>query len=312
MKKRITEAQEILEAFGLPKEQYNERAGLTLLALADVKPKTPWHKASSPTIGVTPIMDYVAQHYSKKWAPNSRETVRRFTLHQFEQAGLVIANPDEPGRPTNSPNFCYQIRPRALELIQAFGTPAWKRLLQRYIADHPALATQYEQARQMQRVPVTTNTGAKITLSAGGQSPLVKAVVEQFCERFTPGATLVYLGDTGDKFALFEREHLARIGVRVEEHGKMPDVVVHYRAKKWLVLVEAVTSHGPVSPKRMNELKELFRGSTAGLVFVTAFPDRKTLLKYLAQISWETEVWVADAPDHMIHFNGERFLGPYK
>ncbi len=91
----------------------------------------------------------------------------------------------------------------------------------------------------------------------------------------------------------------------------MPDVVVHFVAKNWLLLVEAVTSHGPVSPKRMSELKALFAGSKAGLVFVTAFPNRKTLLKYLDQIAWETEVWVADSPDHMIHFNGERFLGPY-
>jgi hypothetical protein len=33
--------------------------------------------------------------------------------------------------------------------------------------------------------------------------------------------------------------------------------------------------------------------------------------RYLGEIAWETEVWVADAPSHLIHFNGERFLGPY-
>ena len=91
----------------------------------------------------------------------------------------------------------------------------------------------------------------------------------------------------------------------------MPDVVIHHTARNWLILVEAVTSHGPVSPKRMAELRRLFSGSAAGLVFVTAFPDRRTMHKYLDQISWETEVWVADSPDHMIHFDGERFLGPY-
>jgi len=46
-------------------------------------------------------------------------------------------------------------------------------------------------------------------------------------------------------------------------------------------------------------------------VFVTAFLDRKAMVKHLNQISWETEVWIADAPDHLIHFNGERFLGPH-
>jgi adenine-specific DNA-methyltransferase len=78
------------------------------------------------------------------------------------------------------------------------------------------------------------------------------------------------------------------------------------------VLIEAVTSHGPVDIKRHNELKHLFRGSKAGLVFVTAFESRKAAFKYLTQIAWETEVWCADEPDHLIHFNGERFLGPYE
>lgn len=311
MHRRVKEAQSILEALGLPPEQHNERAGLTLLALVDVRPQTPWAGASNPLMGVTPIMGYAAKHYRKKWAPNTRETIRRFTLHQFEQAGLVVANPDEPGRPTNSPKFCYQVEPRALAVIQAFGTAAWPRALRRYLAELPALVAQYAQARAMQRVPVTTTAGVQFTITPGGQSPLIKAIVEQFCERFTPGAMVAYVGDTGAKFAHYDRSYLARLGVTIEEHGKMPDVVVHYAAKDWLVLVEAVTSHGPVSPKRMTELKKLFAASTAGLVFVTAFPDRKTLLKYLDQIVWETEVWVADSPDHMIHFNGQRFLGPY-
>ena len=91
----------------------------------------------------------------------------------------------------------------------------------------------------------------------------------------------------------------------------MPDVVVHHVEKNWLVLIEAVTSHGPVNPKRRQELKELFSGSKIGLVFVTAFLERKAMIKYLNDISWETEVWLAESPTHLIHFNGERFLGPY-
>jgi hypothetical protein len=96
----------------------------------------------------------------------------------------------------------------------------------------------------------------------------------------------------------------------MDVHGKMPDVIVHYTEKNWLVLIEAVTSHGPIDPKRKAELETLFKGSSAGLVLVTTFLSRKAMVKYLPAISWETEVWVADTPSHMIHFNGERFLGP--
>jgi hypothetical protein len=118
-------------------------------------------------------------------------------------------------------------------------------------------------------------------------------------------------GDADEKWAVFDEQKLRELGVTVDSHGKMPDVLVFYEAKNWLVLIEAVTSHGPVNPKRREELKKLFSGATIGLVYVTAFPDRKTMVRYLSEIAWKTEVWVADAPTHLIHFNGERFLGPY-
>jgi hypothetical protein len=183
--------------------------------------------------------------------------------------------------------------------------------LRRYLADVRTLAQRYAQARDMQRIPLDLASGATIRLSAGGQNVLIQRIINDFCPRFTPGAKPVYVGDSDKKWAYFDTEYLRSLGVAIEEHGKMPDVVVHFIKRNWLVLIEAVTSHGPVNPKRLTELKSLFAGSKAGLVFVTTFLNRRGLLKYLGAIAWETEVWVADTPDHMIHFNGERFLGPY-
>lgn len=166
--RRIAEAQEILTALGLPREQKNERAALTLLALVDLTPTKAWSEAANPLMGVTPIMEFAAKHYRKKWAPNTRETVRRFTLHQFEQAGLVVANPDEPGRPTNSPNYCYQIEPRALVVIRTFGATKWVDALRRYLVDVRTLAQRYAQARSMRRIPLVLAAGVTIELSPGG------------------------------------------------------------------------------------------------------------------------------------------------
>jgi type II restriction enzyme len=140
---------------------------------------------------------------------------------------------------------------------------------------------------------------------------LLGAVVTKFCARWTPAGRVLYVGDTDTKFAYFDKSGLGKLGVHLEEHGKMPDVIIHYTKKNWLLLIEAVTSHGPVDPKRHQELKHLFAKSKAGLVYVTAFLTRKDMVAHLGQISWETEVWVAESPTHMIHFNGERFLGPY-
>lgn len=163
----------------------------------------------------------------------------------------------------------------------------------------------------MQKIPLPIKEGHVVALSPGGQNVLIEKIIPEFCPRFTPGGKLIYVGDTADKFAYFDKEALADLGVKVDEHGKMPDVVIHHVEKDWLVLIEAVTSHGPVNPKRHSELKELFRESRIGLVFVTAFLTRRDMIKYLGEIAWETEVWVAETPTHMIHFNGERFLGPY-
>jgi type II restriction enzyme len=309
--RRIVEAREVLESFGLPKEQRNERAAITLLALLDLPPRKPWAEAGNPLQGVTPIMGFAAENYRKKWAPNTRETVRRYTLHQFEQAGLVVANPDQPDRPTNSPLYCYQIDPNILSVIRTFGGKDWGGALRRYLADSRTLTQRYAQIRDMRRLPLVLAPGKTIKLSPGEHNALIEKIITDFCPRFTPRAKPIYVGDTGKKWAYFNEDHLKKLGVALEEHGKMPDVAVHFTNKNWLVLIEAVTSHGPINPKRLTELKTLFSASKVGLVFVTAFLDRRGLLKYLQEIAWETEVWVADAPEHMIHFNGERFLGPY-
>ncbi len=149
------------------------------------------------------------------------------------------------------------------------------------------------------------------TLTPGAHSLLIKAIIEEFGPRFTPGAEVLYIGDTGSKIAHFYAEGFAALGLALDMHGKFPDVVLHYQEMNWLLLIEAVTSHGPVDAKRHVELKALFSQANAGLVYVTAFPNRQVMARYLPEISWETEVWVADSPTHLIHFNGENFFGPH-
>jgi hypothetical protein len=256
-------------------------------------------------------MDWIAEHYEKKYAPNSRETVRRQTMHQFMQAGLVLYNPDDAKRPVNSPHAVYQISPEALTLIRSHGTASWDAQLAAYLSEQTGLATRYAQERDLQRVPVTISSGRTIQISPGGHSLLIKAIIEEFAPRFVPGGRLIYAGDTGEKMGFFDTDLLRDLGVTVDSHGKMPDVVLYYPERDWLLLVESVTSHGPVDGKRHEELMHLFSGANPGLVYVTAFPSRSVLARFLGNIAWETEVWVADAPAHLIHFNGTRFLGPY-
>lgn len=310
--KKLTEAQDVLRQLGLPKAQTNERSALTLLALINLTPDKNWTAIERPMLGITPMMEFMTEHYGKRYAPNSRETVRRQTAHQFVAAGVAVINPDDPARPTNSGQTVYQV-PEALEAaLRSYGTTEWAERLADWLAAAPALIERWARVRRMSMVPVTLPTGEQVELSAGGQNPLIKAVVEEFCPRFAPGGHVLCIGDTGDKFVVWERDALGSLGVVVNERGKMPDVVVHDHERSWLLLIEAVTSHGPVDPKRREELAALFGDCEAGLVYVTAFMGRRALMEHVSQISWETEVWIAEDPTHMIHFDGARFLGPYE
>jgi hypothetical protein len=307
----LDSALQILAALGLPRAQQNERSALSLLALLNLRSKKNWTQAENPLMGITPIMDWIRDYYNEDYAPNTRETIRRQTMHQFVDAGLAVYNPDNPARPVNSPAAVYQIEPSALELLRSFGTGAWSGNLNGYLEKRQTLAARYASQREQNLVPVQIAPGKVIKLSPGEHSELIREIIESFAARFVPGAVLIYAGDTGEKWGYFEEPLLAKLGVRVETHGKMPDVVLYFSDRNWLLLVESVTSHGPVDGKRHAELAKLFAGAKAGLVYVTAFPNRSVMSRYLGEIAWETEVWVADAPSHLIHFNGERFLGPY-
>lgn len=160
-------------------------------------------------------------------------------------------------------------------------------------------------------IPVQVSEGREITLSPGAHSTLIKQIIEEFAPRFAPNSEVIYVGDTGSKTGYFEAQRLRELGVTTNQHGKMPDVVLYFGRKDWLLLIESVTSHGPVDSKRHNELSDLFSSALPGIVYVTAFPSRSAMTRYLNEISWETEVWCASSPTHLIHFNGVRFLGPY-
>ena len=308
---RIAEAQWILTELGFPRAQRNERSALTFLALLELRPEESWTAADTPLRGITEMMSFMRERYGKDYAPNTRETVRRKTIHQFCAAGLATKNPDDPGRPTNSGKTVYQINSLAWTLAKSYGTDNWSERLTTYLERVGTLAGRLERQRQMRRIPVRLPDGTSVELSPGGQNPLIKEIIQEFCPRFTPGGDVWYIGDADEKFAVYDDNAFERAGIGIPHHGKMPDVIVEHADEAWLVVIEAVTSHGPIDPKRRAELDQLLQSPRLGLVYVTAFSDRATFRQYVADIAWETEVWVAESPDHLVHFNGSKFLGPY-
>lgn len=316
---KLIEAQQILEAFGLPKRQQNERSALVLLALCNLKEADRWNDARKVSMAVVGnkekakyegVMRFIAEHYNKIYAENSRETLRRQTLHQFVQAGIVEHNPENPQLPTNSKNNHYRLTDAALKVIHAFGSKKWSKEIISFRKNVGSLQEKYNKSRNMHMIPVKLANGNELLFSPGKHNKVQIAIIKEFASRFAHGSELLYVGDTANKDLFIDKETLNAIGIPITEHSKLPDVVLYDKQNKWLFLIEAVTSHGPVSPKRILELEIFLKDCKAGKVYISAFPDFKEFKKHTSDIAWETEVWLVDSPDHMIHFNGDRFMGP--
>ena len=311
IEQKIDEATDILASIGMPRAQLNDRSALCLLALLDLKPEDAWSDAKSPLVGITPIMDWCRENYGRDYAPNTRETFRRQSMHQFVEAGVALYNPDEPNRPVNSPKAVYQISPECLSMAKAYGSSSWDEEVREFAKVNSALSARYAKRRDLKMVPIQLKDGTELKLSPGEHSQLIKEIVEEFGSRFAPGGRLVYVGDTGNKYGYYDRDLLVSLDVVLDDHGKMPDVILYDEEQGWLFLIESVTSHGSVDGKRQLELAELFADVQAALVYVSAFPTRSAFSRFLSEIAWETEVWISDSPSHLIHFNGDKFLRPY-
>ncbi len=307
---KIQQAQAILKALGLPLTQQNEIAALTLLVLAGLSEETPWQSAQRQSLRIHDMLAQIKLRYGREYAENTRETIRRQVIHQFEQAGVVLRNPNDPALPTNSPRTHYTLSDAALETIRAFDSPGWENAVHAFVQAQSALVETYRREREQRRIPLRLSSGEVYRLSPGRHNALQAAIVEEFAPRFAPEARLLYIGDTENKALVFDEAAFKALSVLVSVHDKLPDVVIFDEPRSRLLLIEAVTTHGLVSPKRRFELEGMFAGCPAGRVYVSAFPDFNTFKNFITEIAWETEVWIAESPDHLIHFNGDHFLGP--
>jgi len=305
---KVEEARDILKKLGLPQAQQNEISCLTLLALCGLSEGEYWSQASKPSRTIHEMLAFMRDTFGKNYAENTRESVRRQVIHQFEQAGVVARNPDNPALATNSPLTHYGLTDEALSVLRSYQSSKWESELGAFRSNQGALLEKYRRRRRMNEIPVRTSSGEEFRLSPGSHNQLQAQIIEEFGPRFAPEAILLYLGDAAHKILHLDTEKLAQIGVALTEHDKLPDVVLYDVERNWLYLIEAVTSHGPVTPTRVTALEETLEACTATRIYVSAFPDFREFKKHATSIAWETEVWIAEFPDHMIHFDGEKFF----
>lgn len=314
VERRVDEAKLVLANLGMPPAQQSTLCALTLLALLELLPDHPWSSGTNPLRGIHAIMRFSDTYYGTSWAENTRESFRKNAIHYFQAAQLIVKNPDDPARPTNSGKTVYQVTEAALSLLRTFGTDEWAERLPSYLGTAGSLVDRFAARRTLAKIPLTLIRDREITLSPGLHSDLIEQVIHEFGALFTPGGILIYAGDTGRKWdSYFDEETLANLGVAIASAGaKMPDVVIYHERAGWLVIVEAFDSVGPIDPLRKTQLAELFSASSAPHVYVTAFHNRREMARQASRLAWETDIWIADEPDHLIHYNGDRFLGPHE
>lgn len=299
-------ARTLLEQLGMPSKQQSNLCCLTLLAMAKLKRNTSYGKATNDWMRIHDIIAFIDEHYGVTYAENSRETIRKQALHPFRTAALVEDN----GKATNNPNYRYRLTDEFLQVLQeSSDRNGGNSSLRTFLDNHDSLSNLYASKKKMRKMPVKINN-RDFTLSPGRHNLLQKAIIEEFAPRFAPYSECLYVGDTIQKDMVKDVEKLSQLGFEITLHDKMPDVVLYCENKNWIYFVEAVTSVGPMDSKRILEIKSMTERVTAGKIFVTAFLDFATFKKFSQHLAWETEVWIADMPDHMIHLNGDRFLGP--
>lgn len=302
---KFDDAREILNALQVPAKQQNNMCCCVLLAMANLLEDAPWQQAQNSWIRIHDVIAFAANYYGITYAENSRETIRKQAMHHFRNAAFIEDN----GKSTNSPNYRYRLTNEMLALVQSFGSNRWESNLAAFQSNHNSLVQLYASKRVRRKMPVRIN-GEDFTFSPGDHNRLQKAIIEEFAPRFAPNSECLYVGDTTEKDLVKNEGKLRELGFSITLHDKMPDVVLYCEDKDWLYFIESVTSVGPMEPKRIKEIEEMTAGVASGKIYVTAFLDFKTFKKFSESLAWETEVWIADMPDHMIHLNGDKFLGP--
>lgn len=302
---KLEEAREILIQLNVPNRQSADLCCYVILAMSNIKEDTEWTEATNEWIRIHDVLTFIKDNYNAVYAENSRETFRKQAMHHFRNAAFIEDN----GKATNSPNYRYRLTDEMLNLVKSFGTDNWAKKKENFLSSHESLISMYESKRSIRKMPVNIN-GSDFTFSPGDHNRLQKAIIEEFAPRFAPNSECLYVGDTTEKDLVKNVAKLNELGFEITLHDKMPDVVLYRADENWIYFIESVTSVGPMDPKRIKEIDEMTKNVTAGKIYITAFLDFKTFKKFSENLAWETEVWILDMPDHMIHLNGDKFMEP--
>ena len=291
----------ILPDPGLAKRFSTRQTGICLHALLDAKPRAGL-LAGKGTLAegarIHDILEFAREELGIRVAENTRETYRKTSLRPLNEVGVI----NRHQLSTNDPNTFYRISAALVEPLRAVvAGKGSDRALQEFRQQ----AAKRPSPDEEQPVEVRVSPANTFLLSAGAHSQLAKVFVETFGPAFLTGPQVVYIGDTARKSGYQNRGLMRELNLPVEVKAGLPDVVLFSEAQRRLIVCEVVTSTGPVTSSRLEQLRRLVHGPMKlghTVEFVTAFPSRAVLRRFVEQIAWGTSVWIAAEPNNLILF----------
>ena len=316
----INETLFILDNFGVPVSEMSsrrmEKMAMAFLAVADVKNSKEFNicKDSNDVSNHSPktreIIDYVNKYFQENISSGSYDDTRRKDLKLLVLADIVLKS--SPNSATNAPTRGYVINPFYARQVRTYNSDSdWENTTLQLLKNVESIQERLAAKRDLVKVPVKLPSGKKLEFSSGIHNDLQKAIIEDFLPRFGFGAEVLYVGDTAKKYLHLKEDKLKEICFFELSHDELPDVVAYSAERNWLFLIEAFHSTGHIDQAKYIQFEKLTKDCTASIIYITAFMNRDKFRGKAKDIAWETEVWIADNPDHMIHFNGDKFLGPY-
>lgn len=258
------------------------------------------------------ILQFENENYGENISPGSYDDIRRKDLKLLVLGDIAINSSSMESQATNDGSRGYCLSDEFAELLLAYGTEHWAESLVAYKQKVQDLKEALLQKREAERIPVTLPSGEKLLLSWGEHNQLQKAIIENFLAIFGRGCEVLYVGDTCNKLLHTDEDELRELGFFELKHDELPDVLAYNREKNLLFLVEAFHCTGQWDSTRLFKVKNKLANCKADVVFVSAFETLEQFRTKSNNIAWETEVWIADMPEHMIHFNGWKFLEIHK
>ena len=251
-------------------------------------------------------------NYGENISPGSYDDIRRKDLKLLVLGNIAINSSSIESQATNDGSRGYCLSDEFADLLRAFNTSNWNEALGVYKQKVKALEEELIKKREAERVPVLLPNGQELLLSYGEHNQLQKAIIENFLAIYGKGCEVLYVGDTSDKLLYKDEEVLRDLNFFDLEHDELPDVVAYNKEKNLLFLIEAFHCTGQWDKTRLYKVRSKLKNCNANVIYVSAFETIDQFRTISNNIAWETEVWIADIPEHMIHFNGWKFLELHK